>query len=168
MKRMGRVHPFLWIWVVAEGWLGQNSFCVVPKLLLAPVMDKVPCFLPRFSSLQAQGTCVGNEQSLGIVLMDWIIDLSEGSGTCAHLLHPFGSLLQRAQILGTGSQWTEQVVREGSVLLIAVSAGRPQSKLCRDCSLVSVRQGPTGASLHLIFKVDRKEKCTECFYPGSW
>lgn len=51
MKRMGRVHPFLWIWVVAEEWLGQNCFVLFFfKLLFAPMMDEVPCSISRFSS----------------------------------------------------------------------------------------------------------------------
>lgn len=116
--------------------VGSELFCVVPKLLFAPHDGRGPLFYIQVQlSPQAQGTCVGSEQSLGTLLADWIIYLSEGNGTCAHLLDPFGSLLQRAQILGTGSQGTGQIVRVGSALLIAVSAGRPQSKLCRDCSV---------------------------------
>lgn len=36
MKRMGRVHPFLWIWVVAEEWLGQNCFVLFLSFFLPP------------------------------------------------------------------------------------------------------------------------------------
>lgn len=88
--------------------VGSELFCVVPKLLFAPHDGRGPLFYIQVQlSPQAQGTCVGSEQSLGTLLADWIIYLSEGNGTCAHLLDPFGSLLQRAQILGTGSQGTD-------------------------------------------------------------
>lgn len=123
MKRMGRAHPFLWIWVVAEEWLGQNSFCVVPKLLFAPVMDKVPCFLSRFSSLQAQGTCVGSEQSSGILLMDWIIYLSEGRGRCASESSNLFSVNRSGCEVGLSPAYSCQC-RQTS-----------EQAVCRDCSV---------------------------------
>lgn len=111
--------------------------------------------------------------------MDWTVDLHEGIGTWTCLLGSAASPPQRAQLLGAGmgSTGCEQVWFKGGLSLACSHWCRYtfeiHLELCGAktawCVSVEGEDSNLGwSTLHLIFKVNKNEKFTECFCLGSW